>query len=446
MNKIHTQQSICSIYFIFAGFSLLACLFFGVMAAHMYILPEFWKDDLGFIKLRPFHVSSAIFWILSAAIAGIYGALQELYPNKQIKSLAYTQFVLFSGSLIGIYICYALGIFGGREYWEFPSFISIPIAISFILFLIQYFINIKTIKNKPVYEWMWMSGIIFLLFTFSENYLWTLDWFRQNLIRDMTVQWKSNGSFVGSWNQLIYGTSFYLMEKISGDKKLAKSNLAFGMYFLGLFNLMFNWGHHVYTLPGIQHVRYIGYAVSMTEWVFLLKIIYNWKNSLTDIQKNYHYFPYKFLMAADIWVLLNIILALMMSIPSINVYTHGTQITVAHAMGTTIGINTMILLAASFSYIPQKFLKHEWWLNLAFGITQFGLIIFWISLIVSGIIRSKWQMSPHNQSFSSMMESSQVWFLSFNYSGSMIMISLSYLVIVMMKSHIKELTNSGSSN
>ena len=122
------------------------------------------------------------------------------------------------------------------------------------------------------------------------------------------------------------------------------------MYFLGLFNLMFNWGHHIYTLPTEKYIRYIGYAVSMTEWIFFIKIFYQWKKSVSTIQKNYHYFPYRFLMAADLWVFLNMAQAILMSIPAINIYTHGTHVTVAHAMGTTIGINSMILLAACFEF------------------------------------------------------------------------------------------------
>ena len=40
-------------------------------------------------------------------------------------------------------------------------------------------------------------------------------------------------------------------------------------------------------------------------------------------------------MAADIWIFLTLVLAIAMSIPAINVYTHGTHITVAHTMGAT---------------------------------------------------------------------------------------------------------------
>jgi nitric oxide reductase subunit B len=51
---------------------------------------------------------------------------------------------------------------------------------------------------------------------------------------------------VGSWNMLVYGTGIYLMEKTSGNGKAGPLPPAFFFYFLGLINLMFNWGHHTY--------------------------------------------------------------------------------------------------------------------------------------------------------------------------------------------------------
>lgn len=65
-------------------------------------------------------------------------------------------------------------------------------------------------------------------------------------------------------------------------------------------------------------------------------------------------FPYRFLMAADYWVIINLAMGILMSIPAINLYTHGTHITVAHAMGTTIGINVMIILASAFYFFKPS--------------------------------------------------------------------------------------------
>ena len=319
-----------------------------------------------------------------------------------------------------------------------------PIALAWILFLVNFYTQVIKVRKWPVYVWMWLTGLIFFFFTFTENYLWLFPFFREHFITDMTIQWKVNGSLVGAWNQMLYGTAFYLMDKISDSKKVGKNNLAFAMYFLGLFNLMFNWGHHIYTLPTEKYIRYIGYFVSMTEWVFFAKIIYTWKGSVNTIQKHYHYFPYKFLMASDIWVFINMGQAILMSIPAINIYTHGTHVTVAHAMGTTIGINSMILFAACFEFLQpntnnEKMPSKK--LNIVFWILQISLLFFWLSLNIAGIKKGIWQLSEHQVVYSKMMDSLYPYFTVFVISGIGLFIAFSVLAIKLLRSASKSIIN-----
>ena len=77
--------------------------------------------------------------------------------------------------------------------------------------------------------------------------------------------------------------------------------------------------------------------------------------NLSQEQKIAFSLAYKLMLLADFWIFLNIILALLISIPAINLFTHGTHITVAHSMGTTIGINTLILLSSVTFILEQKF-------------------------------------------------------------------------------------------
>ena len=419
--------------FIIAGLILMATgMIFGLTGSFQYLVPKFLKTYLSFEKIRPLHVSSVVFWIIFAAMGSVLTYLQQ-YTGKKIRYpvLLKIQFFIFAISVLIILISYCLGVFGGREYWEFHPLLALPIATGWILFIINFVKSIGSFKNQPVYVWMWLTGLFFFLFTFVESYLWIFPYFRNNVVNDMTVQWKSYGSMVGSWNMLIYGCSIFLMEKISGDKKYSHAPIAFLLYFTGLFNLMFNWGHHIYTLPTYPFVKHISYAVSMTELFILGRIIYQWRSTVSTARKNYHHTAYRFLMAADIWIFLTLILAIAMSIPAINVYTHGTHITVAHTMGATIGINSFLLLAMAFDILKDTCVpisKSLKWLNRGYYTANVSLLVFWISLIVAGVLKARWQMGDTKIPFGSMMLQLRPYFVLFFISG-LSMISGFYLII-----------------
>ena len=420
-NKIELSK----LFIIVALFLLAAGMVFGLTAGLQYIIPGFLKKGLSFEKVRPLHVSSVVFWIIISAMGSVLTYIQE-HSGKKVRFLPLLkiQLGIFIISIIAILISYGYGVFGGREYWEFTPILSLPLIAGWILFMINFFSTIGSLKKQPVYVWMWMTGIIFFLFTFLESHLWIFPYFRNNVVNDMTIQWKSYGSMVGSWNMLIYGCSIYLMDKISGSKKGSHSAIAFALYFTGLFNLMFNWGHHIYTLPTHGYIKYISYIVSMTELVLLGRIIYLWRSSLTTAKKYFYQTSYRFLVAADVWIFLTLGLAILMSIPAVNLYTHGTHITVAHTMGATIGINTMLLLAVAYDILGntcKSFAPFKKMMNRGYWIANFSLVIFWLALIAAGIIKSKWQMSTPQIPFSAMMLHLRPYLVTFVIGGAFLM-------------------------
>lgn len=379
-----------SLFYLFLGIvSLIAGMFFGILAGFQYILPSFLKEILPFSHLRPLHTSCVIAWIILSATGGVYFYINRI-SDLFSKTLMVIHFVIFA--IIGIFILYFYfnGNFGGKEYLEFPPFLIVPIIFGWILFGINYYKTIiGKIKNWPVYYWMWGTGIVFMIYHLTEAYLWLFQDFKTDYIKSLAIQWKAGGSFVGSWNMLVYGTAIYLMSKIKQDDNIGRNPKSFFFYFLGLTNLMFGWAHHIYIVPTEGWIRYSAYAISMTEWIILFHMIYEWKKSMPKSLIQDNLLSYKFLIMADVWVFLNIILALLISIPSINYFTHGTHITVAHSMGTTIGINTSILLA-SVIYILNNFevttdLDSKY---LGFKILHVSLIAFWISLLIAGIYKS----------------------------------------------------------
>lgn len=399
---------------------------FGVIGGFQFLFPEFLRELL-FTKTRPLHVSLVISWIFLAAIGGIYFYLPR-QCNLKLASYraANAHFWIFVATGLVILGCYLAGKFGGREYFEYPAVLSIPIFASWVMFGTNYFMTVRKSREPwPVYYWMWGTGIIFFFITFCEAYLWLIPYFRESMVREIIVQWKSYGALTGSWNMLVYGTAIYVATRIGGDPATARSRLAYGLFFLGLFNLMFGWAHHTYLVPSIPWIRTFAYAVSMTELFVLGKILWDWRKTLEAYQINRHCNAYRFLFAADIWIFINLVLALIISVPALNLITHGTHVTVAHAMGSTIGINTMILLASVFYVIREELPQHVhagctrqvgigyWTANLSLG-------VFFTALVLAGLGKG---LSTAG-SFQEMMLDIRPFMMLFAVSGVTLMIGI----------------------
>jgi nitric oxide reductase subunit B len=402
-------------------------LFFGVIGGFQYLFPDFIRELL-FTKTRALHVSMVVSWIFLIAIGGIYYYLPK-YTGKKLHSnkLAVWHYWLFLITGICVLFSYLSGKFGGREYFAFPPILSIPIFVSWILFGFNYFKTMSNEKNSwPVYYWQWATGIVFFFLTYTEAHLYLIPYFRENMVREIIVQWKSYGALTGSWNMLVYGTALFIATRIGGSENIAKSKMAFGLYFLGLFNLIFGWAHHTYLVPSETWIRTFAYFVSMTELYIFGKIIWDWRGSLEQWEINRHITAYRFLFAADIWVFLNLGLALIISVPIFNLYTHGTHIIVAHAMGSTIGINTMVLLSSIFFIINEskesqlsknqtKKVIHGFW------IANISLAIFLVALILAGIGKG---LLYTDMPFQAMMFNIRPFLVVFTLAGITLMLGL----------------------
>ncbi|HYK55956.1 MAG TPA: cbb3-type cytochrome c oxidase subunit I, partial [Flavisolibacter sp.] len=151
---------------------------------------------------------------------------------------------------------------------------------------------------------------------------------------------------------------------------------------------------------------------------------------------------------ADLWIFLNLGVAIAISVPALNYYTHGTHITVAHAMGTTIGINTMLLFASVFYVLhqqkPQVLENKKKLIGRGIAITNISLIIFWTALIGSGFAKISGKLN--NRAFAQIMEASQPFFKLFTASGLFILLGLTMMILGAWKVIGKKEQNTVSAN
>ncbi len=398
---------------------------FGVIGSWQHVIPGI-IELVPFVRSRPLHVSLVVGWIFMAAVGGIYYYLPRLAGTPlfapKLVQLHLVVWVLTGLAIIGSYL---MGRFGGREYWEFPPALGAVIAVAWLLLVYNFFRTAFQRKGPwPAYLWMWATGIVFFLFTFLEAYTWLWPRTDDNVVRDITVQWKAYGALTGSWNMLVYGTAMVVMERISGDRAPALSRTAFLIFALGFTNLLFGWAHHIYPVPSALWLRILAYAISMTEWILLARMIRQWRGTLDAAQRHAHLPAWRFLFASEVWVFLNLGLALLISIPALNLFAHGTFIIVAHAMGSTIGINTMILFASVFHLVGATPGKDR--SRAAFRLVNGSLVMFWLGLIGAGMVKG-WHTVMTDLSFQHIMELVRPFLVVFAVAGIGLFVGLTML-------------------
>lgn len=411
-------------------------LLLGSMAGLLAAIPHAWPQTgvhLDLLKLRPLHTTFVIAWIFLA----LQGALLHFVPEVARRDWPYPRLIKTQFGLMAAAGCLALGAYlsghmTGREYMEFPILVSVLIEAAWALFLINFFALIRHVPRPwPAYIWMWATGLVLFPLILIEGHLYLLPFYGGNAIRDAAVQWKVGGSLVGSWNQVVYGLSLFLTERLTGDRKVGSNAEAYLLFWLGLTNLMFNFAHHTYPLPQALWIRELAYAVSMTEWLVLIHIIVSRLRQSPQAVPKWEA-ARAFLGSSAAWTGINLLLALLISIPVLNGLTHGTYITVAHSMGTTIGINSMILWAVGFAILLEHQQQGSAWLRSSLIALNGALGVFFISLVLAGMA-SSFSHFRQGGDFYSQMAAARPFLVAMVTSGGALLVGIGLVGVLWLK-------------
>lgn len=120
------------------------------------------------------------------------------------------------------------------------------------------------------------------------------------------------------------------------------------------------------------------------------------------------------------WILVNPVPAILISVPSINLYTHGTPITVAHVMGASIGINSMTLMAMItdvMSHTCRSLRPYRNQMTVGLMTANISLIAIAAALTMAGIKGSQWQMGDRAVPFSVIMHDSILYLYLYVIAG-----------------------------
>lgn len=368
-----------------AGHSLVANL-----GGLEYVFPNM-PAPIAFQDGRAVHLNLSVFWPIFGLIGGVlYFLPEEAETELYSPLLAILQLGLMIIIGMGIVITLSLGITEGKEYLEAIKPFDIAILVILALFsfnVIKTIIKSKHKTNRPTLVLM-AFGLILMFFLFIPT---TFFW--GSIILEEIFRWWVVHLWVETSIQLIAAAviAAFLIYITSVNRKV----IYFWLYIEAIIVMavgFFATGHHYLWIGTPSFWFTLGGVFGALQSIPIFIIAYTaYKSVATGIPVKHHRWPLYLIFNSVFWNILGAaIFGMIITIPSINLYTHGTLITSAHAHLALFGTFGFLAIAVSYfgvlEWVGDKYINKTWSL-ISIILLNLGLIIMGIALILGGMVQ-----------------------------------------------------------
>jgi nitric oxide reductase subunit B len=296
----------------------------------------------------------------------------------------------------------------GREYTPWPGLLTPLLLLSVGVCGVQW------LRIIPLGYALSPEGTVLLAIGWSLTFLGFLEsqaqvlpWVFLNGVRDLTSQWHGIDTFVAGINVLLYAGMVVLLQPY--PKPLRKKFL-FG---IAAFGLLGTFGHHHYASPQPLFLKYFAFFASMVAVISFVRHMQGFrkqKRTLPGPNRDL----FQLLLSAEAWTLVAVGSGVLFAIPQINFYIHGTYLIISHAMGSMIGINLLIIIAAGLHFCGYDKPNASSSLRWGLPILNFSLMLLWIGLTIPSLLKAMERTHSTFQFYQPLVEP---WLMFFPLAG-----------------------------
>lgn len=353
----------------------------GIIAAVQFIFPDVFI--LNFNTIRTLHINALVVWLLM----GLMGATYYVVPEESQSELWSIPLALFQfwATVIAVtlvilgYIWMGLGpqankvVMGtqllneGREYIEAPRWADFLIALSVILFLVNNFMTMLKSKKCTGIQGTLLGGLTFLALMYLPGMAYT-----SSMVKDQFFWWWVIHLWVeGAWEIIAGALLAFMLMKVVGARREVVEKWMYIEVGLVMFTGILGTGYHYYWIGTPEYWLWVGGIFSSLEPIPLLLMVWDAFRTTREHRVVTNRIG---LFLATAHAILNFVGAglwgVIHTLPQVNRWTHGTQITTAHGHLGFYG--AYVLLIVAMIYITMPLIR---------GVTEFktsrGYRSFW---------------------------------------------------------------------
>ncbi|MDD5177549.1 MAG: cbb3-type cytochrome c oxidase subunit I [Sterolibacterium sp.] len=352
----YKSQAVAKYYFVGAIGLFVAQILFGLVMGLQYVVGDFLFPAIPFNVARMVHTNALIVWLLMGFMGSAYYLVPEeteteLYSPKLAIAMFWIFLVTAALTVLGyLFVPYAglaqmtgnnLLPTMGREFLEQPLITKIGIVVVALAFLFN--ISMTMLKGrKTAISLVLLIGLwglaIFFLFSFYNP---------DNLVKDKYFWWWTVHLWVeGVWELILGAILAFVLIKVTGVDREVIEKWLYMIITLTLITGIIGTGHHYYWIGTPEYWQWWGSIFSALEPIpFFAMTLFAF--NMVNRRRREH--PNK---AATLWALGTGVMAFLgagvwgflHTLAPVNFYTHGTQITAAHAHMSFYGAYVMVVL------------------------------------------------------------------------------------------------------
>jgi len=388
----YQSQRVAYPYFVIALLLFGLQVVMGIWLAinYSFTLPQGLVDVFPFATARAFHTNLLVLWMLLGFMGGTYFMVPEETRSELFSTkLAYLQLILLVGAGVAALVGFLFGWTQGRPLLEIPFELDLVVVVGALIFLFNVAMTMIKAKNWTMIQGTLLGGLIML----ALLYLFGIPFYR-NLSIDWYYWWWVIHLWVeGAWELVTSAIMAWILIQITGVPRQTVEKWLYVEIGLFMFTGLAGTGHHYYWLGAPRYWLWVGGIFSALEPLPILFMLWDTFKHVRERQKPitnplvwtlavglaiYHF------IGAGLWGFIH-------TLPQINYYTHGSQVTVSHGHMAFFGAYALLNLTMFYYAFPRLKGIDRFKQNLGtwgFWITGIAMFLMGLAFGVAGVLQS----------------------------------------------------------
>ena len=388
----YRSQKIAYWYFAVALllFSLQVVVGLWLAYSYSFTVPQQIVDVFPFSTARAMHTNLLVLWMLLGFMGGAYYIVpEETRSEIYSSSLAWFQLIALVVTGVAALVGFFFGWTQGRPLLEIPLPLDLVVVVGALIFLFNVGMTMFKANRWTAIQGTLLGGLVFL----ALLYLFGIPFYKNEVIDWYYWWWVIHLWVEGAWELVTAAIFAFVLMKLTGVERQVVEKWLYVEIGLFLFTGIAGTGHHYYWIGAPKYWLGVGGIFSALEplpiLLMLIDTMQHVKHRETKIVNPLTWTiaigcAVMHLIGAGVW-------GFMHTLPQINYYTHGSQVTVSHGHLAFFGAYALLNIMV-FYYAMPKIRGIEVYDDsrgkVAFWTMSTAMMLMGLSFGIAGVVQS----------------------------------------------------------